>query len=91
MATEGKLTFIKSSDSGFSLNGYGYIIVFDSQNGVTSFWRYDPSLNQWKQLQENYPGAGAYEIKTVSFNGIVYVGLGHDSGDSYATDFWSFK
>ena len=54
-------------------------------------WRYDPSLNQWSQFDEDYPGYGAYYINTVSLSGIVYVGLGYNNGDWNAIDFWSFK
>jgi hypothetical protein len=54
-------------------------------------WRYDPSLNQWNQFEEDYRGYGAYYINTVSLNGIVYAGLGYNNGDVNAIDFWSFK
>ena len=82
--------------SGFSLNGYGYIIgdlnrTAYNQNGSMKVWRYDPSLDQWKQLEEDYPGQAAYEIRTVSLNGIVYAGLGYTIADKEALDFWSFK
>ncbi|MBD0351629.1 MAG: hypothetical protein ICV65_10800 [Flavisolibacter sp.] len=82
--------------SGFSLNGYGYIIgdlnrTAYNGNGRMKLWRYDPSLDQWKQLDEDYPGQGVYEIRTVSLNGIVYVGLGYNNGNHDAIDFWSFK
>jgi len=82
--------------SGFSLNGYGYIIgdlnrTAYNQNARMKMWRYDPSLDQWKQIDVDYPGAAAYEVRTVSLNGIVYAGLGYNSGDMEAIDFWSFK
>lgn len=82
--------------SGFSLNGYGYIIgdlnrTAYNQNGRIKVWRYDPSSDQWKQIEEDYPGQGVYEIRTVSLNGIVYAGLGYTNADEEALDFWSFK
>lgn len=84
------------SMSGFSLNGYGYIMgdlnrAAYNQTGRIKVWRYDPSLNQWALLEEDYPGAGVYAIKTVSLNGIVYAGLGYNNGNFDAIDFWSFK
>lgn len=82
--------------SGFSLNGYGYIIgdlnrTAYTQNDRMKVWRYDPSSDQWKQMEEDYPGEGVYEIRTVSLNGIVYAGLGYTNADKEALDFWSFK
>ena len=85
-----------SNTSSFSLNNYGYIIgdlnhATYNDNQKMKLWRYDPSLNQWNQFDEDYLGYGAYYINTVSLNGIVYVGLGYNNGDFNATDFWSFK
>lgn len=82
--------------SGFSLNGYGYIIgdlnrTAYNQNGSMKVWRYDPSLDQWEQIEEDYPGQAVYEIRAVSLNGIVYAGLGYTNADKEALDFWSFK
>lgn len=82
--------------TGFSLNGYGYIIgdldrTAYNQNGRMRVWRYDPSLDQWKQIEEDYPGQAVYEIRTVSLNGIVYAGLGYTNADKEVIDFWSFK
>ncbi len=82
--------------SGFSLNGYGYIIgdlnrAAYNQNSRMKVWRYDPSSDQWKQMEEDYPGLAVYEIRTVSLNGIVYAGLGYTNADKDALDFWSFQ
>lgn len=82
--------------SGFSLNGYGYIIgdvnrAAYAGNGRIKLWRYNPASDQWTPLNEDYPGQGVYEIRTVSLNGIVYVGLGYTIEDRDAIDFWSFK
>ncbi|CAA9474406.1 MAG: hypothetical protein AVDCRST_MAG96-617 [uncultured Segetibacter sp.] len=82
--------------SAFSLNDYGYIIgdlnrTAYNQSGRMKVWRYDPSADQWKQIEEDYPGQGVYEVRTVSLNGIVYAGLGYTSADKDAIDFWSFK
>jgi N-acetylneuraminic acid mutarotase len=82
--------------SGFTLNGYGYIIGDSNRaaytgNGRMKLWRYDPATDLWKPLDNDYPGQGVYEIRTVSQNGIVYVGLGYDKQDHDAIDFWSFK
>lgn len=82
--------------SGFSLNNYGYIMgdlnrAANNQGGKLKVWRYDAALDQWKQIDEDYPGNGAYAVKTISANNIVYVGLGYNSGDFDAIDFWSFK
>jgi N-acetylneuraminic acid mutarotase len=54
-------------------------------------WRYDPDVDQWKQLNEDYPGEGVYAIRTVSLDGIVYVGLGYNRRNQDAIDFWSFR
>lgn len=82
--------------SGFTLNGYGYIIgdlnrAAYNGNGRMKLWRYDPSLNQWQPLDDDYPGQGVYEIRTVSQNGIVYAGLGYNNANRDAIDFWSYK
>lgn len=82
--------------SGFTLNGYGYIIgdmdgAAYNGSGRMKLWRYDASLDQWKLLDEDYPGQGVYAIRTVSLNGLVYVGLGYNNGDFDAIDFWSLK
>lgn len=82
--------------SGFSLNGFGYVIGdlernAYSQNGRMKVWRYNVSKNQWKQLDESYPGQAAYEVRTVSLDGIVYAGLGYTREDKDAIDFWSFR
>lgn len=82
--------------SAFSLNGYGYVIgdlnrAAYSQNGRMKVWRYNPSLDQWKQIREDYPGEGVYEVRTASLGGIVYAGLGYTRTDKDAIDFWSFR
>lgn len=82
--------------SGFALNGYGYIIGDENRaaynaNGRMKLWRYDASSDGWKPIKETYPGQGVYAIRTVSLNGIVYIGLGYNNGDFDAIDFWSFK
>lgn len=82
--------------SGFSLNGYGYIIGdlnknANNGNGRLKVWRFDPSSDQWKQFDEDYPGEGVYAIKTVSLNGVAYAGLGYNIRDEDVRDFWSFK
>ena len=84
-----------ASMTGFTLNNSGYIIGDLGGNAYNlnypmKVWRYDPLLNQWNQ-DEDYPGYGAYEINTVSFNGIVYAGIGYNTGDFNATDFWKFQ
>jgi hypothetical protein len=82
--------------SGFTLNGYGYIIgdlnraAYNGTNRM-KLWRYDPALDQWMPLDTDYPGQGVYEVRTISLNGIVYVGLGYNKEDRDAIDFWSFK
>jgi hypothetical protein len=82
--------------TGFSLNGFGYIIgdlnrAAFNQNGRLKMWRYNPSSDKWKQTEEDYPGQGAYEIRTVSLKGILYAGLGYLSSGADAIDFFSFK
>jgi N-acetylneuraminic acid mutarotase len=82
--------------SGFTLNGFGYIIGDVNRaalngNGRMKLWRYDPDVDQWKQLNEDYPGEGVYAIRTVSLDGIVYVGLGYNRRNQDAIDFWSFR
>jgi hypothetical protein len=82
--------------SGFSLNGFGYVIgdlnraAFNG-NGRMKLWRYDASSDHWQAVDEDYPGEGVYEIRTASFNGIVYVGLGYNREGDDTIDFWSFK
>ncbi len=82
--------------SGFSLNGYGYILgsVNNTTNppvGLLKLWRYDVVRDNWKQTSTGYPGQAAYALKTVSLNGIVYVGLGLTNGYKDVIDFWSFR
>lgn len=82
--------------SSFSLNGYGYIIGdlnhnANNGNGRLKVWRYNPFSDQWKQLDEDYPGEGTYAIKTVSLNGVAYAGLGYNIAGDDVRDFWSFK
>ena len=82
--------------SGFTLNGYGYIIgdlnraAFNG-TGQMKLWRFDPNLDRWEAIDADYPGQGIYAIRTVSLNGIAYVGLGYNSKDDDARDFWSFR
>lgn len=82
--------------SGFSLNNYGYIIGdLDraAYNGIgkMKIWRYDATADEWKLLDEEYPGDGAYAVKTTSLNGIVYAGLGYNDDGLDAIDFWKFQ
>lgn len=82
--------------SGFSLNGFGYIITdsnhtASNQNLRMKVWRYSPSADKWKQMDDDYPGQAAYEVRAVSVNGTVYAGLGYTSENKDALDFWSFK
>jgi hypothetical protein len=82
--------------TGFSLNGDGYVIgdlnrAAYTQNGRMKVWRYNPSLDEWTQIEEEYPGEGVYEIRTVSLKGVVYAGLGYNRADKDAIDFWTFK
>lgn len=53
-------------------------------------WRYDVLNDLWDEYEE-YSGWGVYDLSTVSFEDIVYVGLGFNNGDYNAIDFWSFK
>lgn len=81
--------------SSFSLNNNGYIIGdlnhrAYNENKPMKVWRYDVPKDQWGQ-SEDYPGLGAYDIRTVSLNGFVFVGLGFNNGDFNVTDFWSFR
>jgi hypothetical protein len=82
--------------SGFSMNGFGYIVgdlngTAGSQNSRMKVWQYDPSSNQWKQISEDYPGEAALELRTVSAAGFIYAGLGYNSANKDVVDFWSFK
>jgi hypothetical protein len=54
--------------------------------------RYDFSLDKWSNCAAvDYPGNGAYLISTLSFNGVVFVGLGYNNGDWNSIDFWKFQ
>jgi hypothetical protein len=82
--------------AGFSLDDYGYVIADSSQltynyNYPMQLWRYDPLKDRWSRMNENYPGAAAYLIKTFSVNGAVYVGFGYNNGDWPVGDFWKFQ
>jgi hypothetical protein len=83
--------------SSFSLNDFGYIIgdlnfQAYSHNLPMAVIRYSVSRDEWVHCNtDSYQGNGAYNISTISFNGIVYVGLGYNTGDFNATDFWKFQ
>ncbi|HEX8356791.1 MAG TPA: PKD domain-containing protein, partial [Segetibacter sp.] len=82
--------------SSFSVGEAGYVLgnpvsTPRNANSRIKVWRYIPSTDQWKQLDEDYPGQGLYAIKTVSVNKKAYVGLGYNYRDVDARDFWSFE
>ena len=82
--------------SGFSFKNSGYVITDFNRSAYNlgspvQVWRYSASLNSWQRINEDYPGYAAYDIKTVSLNGITYIGLGLSNADFPVNDFWSFK
>ena len=85
-----------SVKASFALNSYGYILA-DSSNSTYSMgyplhlWRYDPNQNLWQRIHDDYPGSGAYSIKSASLGGIVYVGFGYNNGDFPDGSFWKFE
>jgi len=85
------------STSSFVLNSSGYIIAdynagTYNENLPMKLLRYDPDSDNWTNCPEiDYTGYGAYDISTVSFNGVAYIGLGYTNADFNATDFWRFQ
>ncbi len=82
--------------AGFSSNNYGYVLGDSSQatynlNYPLHLWRYDPLQNNWMRIYDDYPGYGAYLIKTFSLNGVVYAGFGYNNGDFPVGDLWRFQ
>jgi hypothetical protein len=82
--------------AGFSSNNYGYVLGDSSQSAYNlnyplHLWRYDPLQNNWLRIYDDYPGSGAYLIKTLSLIGYAYVGFGYNNGDFSVGDFRKFQ
>ena len=81
----------------FSLNSFGHIIgdlndqAIISNSPITVF-RYNSLSDSWAQCpKDNFYGDGVYGLSVVTFNGVVYAGLGYNVGDFNAVDFWKFQ
>ncbi|KAA3437001.1 PKD domain-containing protein [Rufibacter hautae] len=81
--------------SSFSLNEYGYVI-YDlgnaayNHNEPMQVTRYDPLEDVWTEFEEDFPGFGVNELKTISLENRAIIGLGYNNGDVNATDLWQF-
>ena len=77
--------------TGFSIGNFGY--VCGGKRGpnqyTDDFWRYDPSLDQWTQLQD-FPGGVRYQLCSFVIGNTAYVGLGTDQ-DLYRKDLWAYN
>lgn len=75
----------------FSIGDFGYICGGKrGPNQYTDdFWRYDPSLDQWTQLQD-FPGGLRYQLCSFVIGNTAYVGLGTDQ-DLYRKDLWAYN
>ena len=75
----------------FSIGNFGY--VCGGKRGpnqyVDDFWRYDPNLDQWTQLQD-FPGGVRYQLCSFVSGNTAYVGLGTDQ-DLYRKDLWAYN
>ncbi len=79
---------------GFSLNGYGYIVIADQVSTMQVFM-YDPFSNAWHQ-QKDFPGKARDRAVAFVANGKAFMGLGISlpptaSGGDYLTDFWAYN
>ncbi|MCR9173022.1 MAG: T9SS type A sorting domain-containing protein [bacterium] len=80
----------RMESTGFGLNGKGYVITgvtISSGDNYKDFWEYDPSLDQWIELEE-FPGTARRYMSATTLNGFAYVGLG-TNGTNFK-DFWRY-
>lgn len=75
--------------AGFTLNNYGYVLA-NFNDYPLQLWRYDPGQDQWQRIYNDYPGYGIFDIKTVSLNGLVYVGFGENTWNNFTAEFFRF-
>ena len=79
--------------AGFSLSDYGYVLGDSSYASLNyhfplNLWRYDPARDQWQRVYDDYPGNSDHSIKSVSVDGVAYLGFGTVQG-IVADYFWS--
>ena len=78
----------RMESTGFELNGKGYVITgvnISSGDNYKDFWEYDPTTNEWTELEE-FPGTARRYMSATTLNGFAYVGLG-TNGTNFK-DFW---
>lgn len=71
--------------TGFSLNGYGYIV------GYYYLFKFDPISNTWTKLYDKkVPGSQRYRSVAFVINNLAYFGTSYYSGAPTAWDLWEF-
>lgn len=77
--------------AGFGIGEYGYVVSGSTNfSGFTNhFYRYDPNLDQWEQL-DNFPGNARSYAYGIEYNGKAYFGFGIAVNDNYLNDLWVY-
>lgn len=78
----------RSSATGFSINGYGYISCGEINGATTSVWEYDPSTDAW-EAKTNFEGSSRQDAIVFSNASRAFVGLGR-TGSLYLDDLDEF-
>ena len=75
----------------FSLSGKGYAITGTNPSQAPSddVFQYDPSSNQWTELND-FPGTDRSFAIGQAYNGKGYLGFGF-GGNSYLNDIWEYE
>lgn len=76
----------------FTLDGKGYVATGNTIINSVFFndvWRYDPSLNQWEQL-DTFPGIARGYAYGVAHEGKAYLGFGLNPDVGFLKDLWEF-
>ncbi len=73
---------------GYMGTGYNGTLGTIDDNFKKDFWKYDPSKNEWTQLND-FKGSGRDGATAFSIGGKGYLGLG-EKNLNYFTDFWEY-
>jgi N-acetylneuraminic acid mutarotase len=81
----------RSEAVGFTIGSFEYLGTgWDGLNTrFSDFWKYDPAVDSWSQIQSMPDSAARSSAVGLSINGKGYVGTGYD-GYNYLSDFWEY-
>ena len=81
---------VRTEAVAFTIGGFAYVGsgYFDTQTRLTDFWKYNPDLDAWAQVQD-CPGVARNSAVAFAIGNNGYFGTGTD-GVNYFKDWWQY-